>query len=932
MTDNWTHSLDSIKRLGSILGTIIVGFFVQGTAAPGPFYKTVDVNYALSDTTDPAPQQQGLKSHPELMGSLKILASRTDHPLPLYLLNSTHQDIAWMDSPMKCELFRDTLVITPLLKKMEQDPSFHFDIEDVLMIREYIQRHPDRKGMIDRVLKNGQLNVGGSFNMVYEDMYGPEALVRQFYQGTRWMNKEFQYSPTTYWNVDVPARTLQMPQILAKAGIKMMVISRMEKGVFNWEAPDGSKVLSFSPGHYGDLYFAYPNQSKQYKGLDYIAKYTTGMDSNALMKSTGSIPVPLLWDMDMASPVAVPIVKTWNSLPGKLAEAGMSGLHLPAMEYTTSSTLYHALKDSKAEFPTIRGERPDMWLYIHGPSHEYALHASRDADILLPDAEKFSVINALLDKDFEEYPVDRLTNAWEAKIYPDHGWGGKHGNITDNFFLQKFYFARQEGHDILQDALQHIAGKIKFNASMGRPLVAFNSLAWKRDGPISKKIRFAEGKASDVKVVDASGRQIPTQVSQVEYYPDHSIQSLVVSFIATEVPSLGYKTYYLEPVKSTLTNQANGKTASVNDRFESDYYRIQLGEGGLKSIFDKQLNRELLNTGKFMGGEIFTMHSKGNGAGEFADIQKPDMEGFDKTSLHSTEWKVLEDGPVTTKLQFKTPLKYADAQVTVVLYKHIKRIDFDVDLLNWEGVLYREFRMAMPLQMQNAQVAYQVPFGILKVGQDELHRPAGERYKTDCREVHPRGIENWIGAGNGTERVTLSSDVAVADYIDPTDNPVDYTILQPILLASRRSCHGEGNEYLQTGAHHFSFSFFSGVDDMETSAREGQAANQHLYAVTDIVPQGRLILPESESFFSVDDPDIHITAVKKAADNDAVVLRMFNQTGSAAQTSVHSYFSFHTVQQVDIIEKNGKPIQSQKNTVKVPMGKYSIETIKADIE
>lgn len=931
MTNHFSRPLGSIKNMGCVLGTILIGFFVPGAAAPYSARSSLAVTDAFPDTTNPAPQEN-LRSYPELIEHLKGLSSRAAHPHPLYLLNSTHQDIAWMDSPMKCELFRDTLVITPLLKRMEADPSFHFDIEDVLMIREYVQRHPDRKGMIDRVLKNGQLNVGGSFNMVYEDMYGPEALVREFYQGAKWMNKEFQYSPTTYWNVDVPARTLQMPQILAKSGIKMMVVSRMEKGVFNWAAPDGSKVLTFSPGHYGDLYFAYPNQSKQYQGLDYIAKYASGIDSNALMTGTGSIPVPLLWDMDMASPVAVPILTTWNDLPTELSKAGISGIHLPPMEYATSAALYNVLKEAKTEFPTIRGERPDVWLYIHGPSHEYALHASRDADILLPDAEKFSLINALLDKNFEEYPVDRLAGAWEAKIYPDHGWGGKHGDITDNFFLQKFYLARQESQDILRDALRNIAGKIKFKAALGRPLVAFNSVAWTRDGPIAKKIRFTQGQAFDVKMVDTSGKTVPVQLSQITYYPDHSIQSLVVSFVARDLPSLGYKTYYVQPVKAALTQEAGGKTVAVNDTFESDYYRIQLGEGGLKSIFDKQLNRELLNTGKFMGGEIFTMHSKGNGAGEFADIQKPDMEGFDKTSLHPTQWKVIEDGPVSMKLQFRTPLKYADAQLTVVLYKHIKRIDFDVDLLNWEGVLYREFRMAMPLQMQNAQVAYQVPFGILKVGQDELHRAAGERYKTDCREVHPRGIENWIGAGNGTERVTLSSDVAVADYVDPTANPVDYTILQPILLASRRSCHGEGNEYLQTGTHHYRFSFFSGTDDLEAAAREGQGANQRVYAVTDIIPEDRQILPESQSFFSVDNPAIHITAMKKAADQDAIVLRMFNQTGASVQAAVHAYFPLAAVQQVNLIEQHGKPIPSQRHAVNIPVGKYSIETIEAKVE
>lgn len=883
------------------------------------------------DTSNPM-----LKSHPELVSELKILSSRSQNPMPLYLLNSTHQDIAWMDSPQKCELFRDTLVITPLLEKMVQDSNYHFDIEDVLMIREYLRRHPDRKNLIAHFLKNGQLNVGGAFNMPYEGMYAGESLVREFYQGSLWMKKTFHYLPDTYWNVDVPGRTLQMPQILTKAGIKMMVISRMGKGLFNWFSPDGSKILTFSPGHYGDLYFAFGGKDNIYKGLNYIAEDAMDMETSSLKKETGSITVPLLWDMDMASPASISVLGYWNNLSKDMNETGASGpITLPVMKYATSNELYSALEKHQSGLPGIRGERPDVWLYIHGPSHERALRASRKADILLPAAEKFSTIEALLEGDFNDYPVDRFAKAWEAKIYPDHGWGGKNGEITDNFFKQKFYFAREEGQNLLYTALREIAAKIKLKGNLGRPVVVFNSLSWDRDAPVTKELKYSPGQAFDIRVVNSEGKDILSQLSDVDYYSDHSIKSTKITFIARHVPSIGYETYYAEPQKKDSHQRDKVDTPTmvpINKVYESDYYRIQLGKGGLKSIFDKALNRELLNTSKFMGAEIFTMHSKGNGAGEFADIQQPDMEGFDKTSLHPTIWKLIEDGPVYTELRFRTPIKYADAQLTVILYKHLKRIDFHVDILNWEGVLYRGFRMAMPLKMDHSQVAYQVPFGILKVGEDELHRPAGGRYQTDCRLVHPREIENWISAGNGKERVTLSSSVAVADYIDPTDNPVDYTILQPILLASRRSCHSEGNEYLQTGSHHYFFSLSSGEDNLLSAAKRGQEANEHLFAITNFIHGYKPSLPESVSFFSVDHPNIQISAIKKAENKNAVIVRMFNQVGVESQVRLNSYFPIDSVQLTNIIELKGREIPSQEHEVKVKVDKYGIQTVQAFVK
>jgi alpha-mannosidase len=148
-------------------------------------------------------------------------------------------------------------------------------------------------------------------------------------------------------------------------------------------------------------------------------------------------------------------------------------------------------------------------------------------------------------------------------------------------------------------------------------------------------------------------------------------------------------------------------------------------------------------------------------------------------------------------------------------------------LLNWEGVLYREFRMALPLNMTDGQVAYEVPFGVVEVGKDEIEGAAGERYKTPCKDVHPRGIENWIGASNADFGVTMSSSVAVADWIDPTDNPVKNQILQPILIASRLSCHhGKEMNTLQTGNHYFKFSVTSHKPGWINGAAFGRAGKR----------------------------------------------------------------------------------------------------------
>lgn len=191
----------------------------------------------------------------------------------------------------------------------------------------------------------------------------------------------------------------------------------------------------------------------------------------------------------------------------------------------------------------------------------------------------------------------------------------------------------------------------------------------------------------------------------------------------------------------------------------------------------------LLNTEKFLGGEVITMRSVGNGAGEFDAVQQPDMEGFDKTSNHAVPWKVEEDGPVYTSYKMRTPIRNAVIEQTLRVYHQVKKIDMDVDLLNWDAVLYREYRLMWPLAFQRSSVSYEVPFGALTVGKDEMPGAAGERYYVENSKQRPRGIGNWLSAAGEKCAVTLSSSVAVADYIDPTDQPVDYTIFTTYFIS-----------------------------------------------------------------------------------------------------------------------------------------------------
>ena len=874
--------------------------------------------------TDPLNEKNSSESQPVSMENILQLSKSKLAGGEILLMNSSHQDIAWMNLLEKCIIERDTMLITPLLKLEALNPGYRFDIEDVLMLKEYIGRHPESKAEISRLLKEGRLSCGSSYQMPYEEMYSGESLVRQFYLGARWVKENLDgYFPDTYWNPDVPGRTMQMAQIMSKSGTKNLLMSRHDKGIYRWYSPDGSFVNAYSPGQYGnDMGFLRRKFSESSNLLAQRALFW----ENGYNDKTGVQPViPVLSSSDMSPAKDYRLlIAQWNSMVSYKDEKGeLKTLTLPKIRYATAPEFIAKIAKSSPDLEKITGERPAVWLYIHGPSHEWAVTASREGDIMMTNAEKFSTIDALLRGTFRDYPEERLHKAWENKIYPDHGWGGNGGESTDAIFLSKFKESLSEANSITDEALKSIASKIRTKPSKGIPVIVFNSLSWKREDPISFKISFDPGKALSIKLTDAAGKNIPVQLADIERYNDNSLKRVNAIFIAREIPSIGYKTYYVVPQMTTLTTQYDKQ-----DKIETPFYRIELGKGGVKSIFDKELNVELLNTTELLGGDVFTMKSVGNGAGEFADIQQPDMEGFDKVSDHPAIWEVVERGAVYTTYKLRQSIRNAIVETKLVVYHDLKKIDFETSLLNWEGVLYREYRFALPLNMKNGKVSYEVPFGVLEVGKDEIVGAAGERYLTNCADVHPRGIENWIGASDDKLGVTLSTSTAVADYIDPKGLSSGALLLQPITLASRRSCHRLGNEYLQTGNHYYHFSLTSHKPGYENGYKFGRQSNEKLLVVLDPQAGKTSPLPEELSFFSIDAPNVSVSTIKKAEDDNDSVIRLFETGIGETKVNLNSWFKVVKAEITNMLEYEGKVIDSKSNMVPLDLGSHSIETIK----
>ena len=227
--------------------------------------------------------------------------------------------------------------------------------------------------------------------------------------------------------------------------------------------------------------------------------------------------------------------------------------------------------------------------------------------------------------------------------------------------------------------------------------------------------------------------------------------------------------------------------------------------------------------------------------------------------------------------------------------------------------------------MANSQVVYEVPYGVLEVGKDEMEGDAGERYVVPCKETRPRGIQNWIGSYNNDYCVILSSSVVAVDYMDPTDNPASNPILQPILFASRKSCHWEGNDYLQTGDHSFYFSLTSSQADWRKGYKSGIQSNEKLHTVVAPNLYQNAALPEENSFFSINASNVMISVVKKSENGQNTTFRLVEMEGNDSNVKLSTFKGTGKIQLTNIIEE---PLQTQeiRNDTTFKIGHNAIET------
>ena len=141
-------------------------------------------------------------------------------------------------------------------------------------------------------------------------------------------------------------------------------------------------------------------------------------------------------------------------------------------------------------------------------------------------------------------------------------------------------------------------------------------------------------------------------------------------------------------------------------------------------------------------------------------------------------------------------------------------------------------------------------------------------------------------------------------------------------------CSQYPNEEADQGAHKLTYSIMAYEGDFREAGviNEAYALNQPL-AVAE-VPANKGILSEEFSLVGCDKANVIVETVKKAEDDDGMIVRMYDAFNRRANATVTVAEGFKKAYLCDLMENEIEQLELSDNKVTVPVSNFEIITLK----
>jgi alpha-mannosidase len=820
------------------------------------------------------------------------------------LVGNSHIDMAWLwPWTETVEVVRNTF--QSVLDLMREYPDFKFTMSSARTYEWMQEKYPDLFEQIKQRVKEGRWEIIGGM-WVEPDLNMPdgESLVRQILVGKRYFEKNFGVDVKIGWNPDSFGYNYQLPQIYKKSGMDYFVTQKLMWAhefttfpykFFWWQSPDGSRLLTYFPHDYADGIDAEPLASQIAVWMRSI--YGPTIPDNPEMMHLygvgdhGGGPTRVM--LDHADQLRAPTTV------------------FPKLEFSFASDFF---ADMDKKLPNMQVPTWDGELYFQYHRGVFTTQAEtkrriRRSEQNVLNAEKFASLAALYGR---PYPQQSMTDTWKGLLF-DHFHDIMPGSgIAVNYLdaRRNLETVDRTANGITLGSLQEIAAHVNTEGE-GVPVILFNSLSWPRTEVTQIEAQLP-APAHEIEVLDSRGKPAEAQLLSLDA-DTHRARFLLLS----NTPSLGYQTYFVRAAAHAPAVRSLLKASP--DTLENEFVRVRIDPktGCMTSLFDKRTNREALAP-----AETDTGGPKSSTCGNLLQtfVDKPQRwdawnidADFEKQHWdldQADEVKLVESGPLRAVIRIKNHFQNSTFVRDVTLYAGVPRVDVKTQV-EWQEK-HILLKVAFPLRAHSDKATYEIPFG-------SVERPTTRNTAAEQAQFEVPA-QRWADISDATGGFSLLNDSKYG--YDAKGN-----VLRLSLLRSPEWPDPHADE----GHHEFTYSLYphgAGWKQALT-VRRGYELNYQLISLP--VEKHLGALAPEHSFLGVQSDNVIVTALKKAEDENALILRFYEWAGKSGEVTLRLAAGAESAVETNLMEKPIGNLSVSDGVVKVPTKPYEIKTIRVQL-
>lgn len=809
------------------------------------------------------------------------------HTLTSDLIGHAHIDVQWLwQSPESLQAAHNTWNQATIF--MKEFPGFTFTQSTAGYYREVQYTWPKLFATIQKYVKDGQWEVvGGRESEADENLISPEDSAMQFLYAQRYFRKEFGKIAVVGWEPDTFGHSAQTPQIDRLGGLKYFYFCRGGKGkpLFEWEALDGSKILTYDEVAAGAWYDTALNDSNFHEWPGYVAK--TGRKE-------------MMWVYGVGNHGGGPTKEYIEQ-----AEKWMKSPLAPTVKFSTAQAYFEHMKaEGTSKLPVIKSELEGVFLGCFTTnSKEKKLNDYSEADTVQAEAVA-SVAHAL---GGWPYPRKTFAHNWEILGFNQH-----HDTICGS----SFHWAYQQTYpdlakimasdkDISRDAMENLSVQVS-PAPGGPNFLVFNSLGWKRSGWVQAYLPTPLSNNGKERAV-----AVAPDGSQSPLYIVNPITG-EVRFWATDLPSFGYRCYVLrdwDATKDAAWTIPHDKVSNAGATVSNGRLTVtfDVAKGDISSM--KENGKELAGPG---------------GLGEMVNTpEKPVIDAWNINPLVGSFPLApiahrAVSGPRGSGMEFEYEIAPSQPSMkpTRIWQTFLLRPGSDhVDVhfrSDWQVVSNTKdpspFLRATFDAGTNASVAtYQVPFGAVTRKEDGVEGP----------------VQSWAdisnSAGNGVSVVVDCKHGFSAQK----------GVLRMSLIRGNVSPDPLPNPGMQTA----DYEIVPHIRDWQSKdlAQRGTEIQTRILSIP-VGPDAEGTSPLEYSFASVSNPAIVTTGLKLGEDGKGYVLRYFDSLGSGSKGRISAVSPMSYVNLINFIEDPMGILYPHGKSVSISLRPWQIGQIEFGIK